>query len=729
MAAYGLDLPTSPVAGGPPGASPAVQTPRAQVINIGGFLRTGNQADAMRPDADMQARMAAATAAAEAQSQPVIMGLAARVRQAFQDARAGRTVIEQEMLEALYARRGEYTPAKKAQIEEQDQPLIYMMLASGKMRQVESLMRDVLLGTGADKPWTIQPTPDPEMPPSAVQAAMQQLVMEIQQAMMSGFQPSMQAAQERLRQIRDEMSPLIMEEARKRAERMERKMEDQLIEGGFIDAIDQFITDMATFKTAFLVGPVLRKKPKLTWGEGGELQVTEAIKLEWERKSPFDVYPASWASNIQDGPLCIKHRLSRLALTEMIGVEGYSEASIRKVLEQFGTKGLREWLSVESQQAVAEGKLSGYAENSDLIDALQYFGTASGQMLIDWGMDASQVADPAKEYQVESWVIGPYVIKAVLNADPLARRGVYAWSFQAVPGSVWGNSPYDLMKDCQDMCNGAARALAANMGIASGPQVWYMEDRVPANTDVTRMYPWKMWPVTSDATGSTAAPMGFFQPSSNANELMAVYERFSLLADEYTGIPRYMAGFNGGEGGAGRTASGISMMISNASKVIKQVLGGADRAIAQLLDRLYYHNMRYGDDPDLKGDVVIVSRGASSLVAKEAAQQRSNEFLQVALASPQVGQIIGQEGLAELLRPIVKRLDLNADKVVPPLQVLRQRMAEQAQQQMLMMAQQGGAPGQPGQPGAPGGTPAKPRPGEQLQNGAPTTDQFSPQGA
>lgn len=684
----------------------------------------GNQADALRQGGPSPEAQQAA-AAQQAQAQPVIAGLSGRIREAFQNARAGKLNVEQDMLEALYARRGEYTPAKRAQIEEARQPLIYMMLASGKMRQVESLMRDVLLGTGADKPWTIQPTPDPEMPPNAVQAALQQLVGEIQQAMQSGFPPTMQAAQDRLRQIRDEMFPLIMEEARKRAERMERKMEDQLIQGGFIDAMDQFITDMATFKTAFVMGPILRRKPKLSWGEAGELQVTEEIKLEWDRVDPFDVYPAAWARHIQDGPLCIKHRLSRQTLTEMIGVEGYSEASIREVLTQFGTRGLREWLSVESERAIAEGKLSGYADNNQLIDALQYFGTASGQMLVDWGMERERVTDLAKEYQVEAWLIGPYVIKAVLNADPLARRPLYSWSFQMVPGSVWGNAPYDLMKDCSDMCNGAARAMAANMGIASGPQAWYMEDRIPAGTDVTEMYPWKLWAVTSDPTGSTAAPMGFFQPQSNANELMSVYERFSLLADEYTGIPRYMSGFNGGEGGAGRTASGISMMISNASKVIKQVLGGADRAISQLLDRLYYHNMRYGEDQDLKGDVVIVSRGASSLVAKEAAQQRSNEFLQVALGSPVVAEIIGHEGMAELLRPIVKRLDLNADKVVPPLQVLRQRMAEQAQQLMLQ-----NAAGMPGQPGAPGqGAPMKKPGGEQLQDGTPTTDRFAPQGA
>lgn len=702
MAAFGLAPPSSPAV--VPGAAP----PSAKVINIGGFLPIGNQAAALAMDRPPVVE--------QQQSQPVIQGLAGRIKTAFTQAQAGRLPIEQEMLEALYARRGQYTPAQEAKIKEEGQPLIYMMLASGKMRQVESLMRDVLLGTGTDKPWTIQPTPDPELPPEAVAAAVQQLTMELQQAMMSGFMPTMEAAQERLRKMRDEMLPLVIEEARRRCERMETKMEDQLVEGGFIEALDNLITDMATFKTAFVMGPVLRRKPVIAWGEQGELIVKDEIRLDWERIDPFDVYPARWAKNINDGPLIIKHRLSRLALTELIGVEGYSEDAIRKVLAEFGSTGLREWLSVDSQKAVAEGKLGGHEDGSELIDALQYWGTASGQMLVDWGMDKARVPDLAKEYQVEAWQIGPYTIKAVLNADPLARRPVFTWSFQSIPGSVWGNSPYDLMKDCVYMCNGAARALAANMGISSGPQAWVITDRLPPGEDITDMYPWKIWQVMADPTGSTAAPMGFFQPQSNANELMAVYERFSLMADEYTGIPRYMAGFNGGEGGAGRTASGISMMISNASKVIKQVLAGADRAISQLLDRLYYHNMRYSDDPDLKGDVRIVARGATSLIAKEAAMQRSNEFLQLALASPAVQQITGVEGLAELLRPMVRRLDINPDKVVPSAPVLRQRMAEQLQLQMA-----GGIPGA-AQDGAQQPQPSK----ETLQDGSPTTDQFSP---
>ena len=50
---------------------------------------------------------------------------------------------------------------------------------------------------------------------------------------------------------------------------------------------------------------------------------------------------------------------------------------------------------------------------------------------------------------------------------------------------------------------------------------------------------------------------------------MGIYEKFATLADEYTGIPRYMTG-DASVGGAGRTASGMSMLMSNAGKSIKR---------------------------------------------------------------------------------------------------------------------------------------------------------------
>jgi len=706
--------------------------------SIGGVVPTMNAAGALA-----LRRQNAIDTVEESQQAPVITGLVGHIKNFWTKAKHSKINVENEMLEALYARRGEYTAAKMNQIIASKQPAIYMMLAASKMRQIDALVRDILQGTGEEKPWSLTPTPNPDINPQDVEKMVAGLQQEIEAVMQTGVVPSQDEVRERLRDIKDELIQKVKEEARIKCERMEGKMEDQLVEGGFREALDHFINDLSTFKTAFIKGPVVRNKPQLSWAPDGTMVVKTVLCLEWERADPFNMYPAPWARTINDGPLIEKHKMTREQLTELIGVEGYDEGAIRKVIDQYGATGLNDWLAIDTRRAVAEGKTQiGATSGNELIDALQYWGSASGKMLIEWGLDKKQVPDPEKEYQIEAWLIGDYVIKAVLNSDPLARRPYYSYSFQPIPGAVWGNSPYDLMKDCQDMCNAAARSLAANLGISSGPQVAILSNRLPTGEDVTDMYPWKIWQFESDPMGSTAAPIQFFQPQSNAQELMTVFDRFSQLADEYTGIPRYMAGFSGDSGGAGRTASGMSMMIGNASKIIKQVLCGIDNNVfTPLLERQYYYNMRYSDDNDLKGDVRVVARGAISMQVKEAAQQHRNVFLQ-ATANPIDMQIIGLDGRAAVLREAAKSLDMNVDKIVPTVEVLKERQAvAQAQQAAMAQAQIATAQGNAMQANTPpdaGGSPqALPAPqgqgsapianaGQSLMNGQPVTNNLAP---
>jgi len=190
-------------------------------------------------------------------------------------------------------------------------------------------------------------------------------------------------------------------------------------------------------------------------------------------------------------------------------------------------------------------------QNPDgLIDALQFWGSVQGKLLIDWGIDPEEIEDPDLDYQVEAWLIGSWVIKAVINPDPLGRKPYFKTSYEEIPGAWMGNGVMDLVRDCQNVCNAAARALVSNMGIASGPQVYVNVDRLPDGEKITQMYPWKIWQVRSDPMGSTAPPVDFFQPASLAAELMGIYEKFSVLADEYSGVPRYMTG-DSPTGGAG----------------------------------------------------------------------------------------------------------------------------------------------------------------------------------
>ena len=693
----------------------APPTNRPQQLNVGGLL----SAKPLRTLLAEEATAAAIKRSAEQQNQQLIQSLAAHIKADWTRAKDAKDTIEQEMLEAVYARRGEYTPDKLTQIKSQGGSEIYMKLHATKSRQAKALLGDVLIGSGVDKPWSIHATPKPDLPPEIVAEIMQTVQAAAAQAEMSPVPLQVDEIRQMLRDAKNTAEQQINEQARAEASRAEKELEDVLVQGGFLEALDQFIDDLTVFKTAFIKGPIVRRTPQLTWdrtpGQPPKAVVEVRNSLHWERVDPLMMYPAPHSKGINDGPLIERHRLNRGDLSAMIGVDGYNEDAIRAVLDAHGTGGLHEWLSVDTARLTAEGRQQTHQAGSGLIDALQYWGSVSGKMLLEWGMSKEEVTDEAKEYEVEAWQIGSWVIKATLNPDPLCRRPYHGDGYSRIPGAFWHNSLYDLLRDCQDMCNGAARALANNLGISSGPQVVVNIDRLPKGEAITEMYPWKMWQTITDPGGSSAAPVSFFQPNSNAAELMGVYEKFATLADEYSGIPRYMTG-NTGDGGAGRTASGMSMMIGNASKQIKQLVSSTDiHIIGPIVQGVFDWKMNYDPLADYQGDLNIVARGALSLVVKESAQVRRNEFL-AATMNPLDSQIIGLEGRAQLLRESAKALDINVDKVIPSESVMRAKQ-QAAEQQMLLQQQM--AQGQ--QPGAPG-----PQNGQELMNGAPTTDNFSP---
>jgi hypothetical protein len=686
----------------PTSALPVPQAPPRELV-IGGLV----SAQPLSTVLALQAREAQ-QAQPPAQTQ-VISGLAGHVRRHWQIAKQAKIEIEEKMLEAVRSRRGEYPAKKLAEIRQSGGSEIYMLLFATKARQAKAILGDALIGAGTEKPWTLTPSAKPEIPPEEVTAIMQgvyQLVEQAELVAMSTGQPGLDhdTIRQLLRDARDRAQAQVEEEARRQCELAEKELEDILLDGGWLQALDEFLDDLTTFKTAFIKGPIVRNVPVLEWQaqpDGTSKPVRrEKQQLQWERVDPFKMYPVAWAKDTNDAPLIERHQLTRGTLESLRGVEGYNSAEIEAVLSELGTGGLHEWLSIDTQQPQAEGRPL-VTQQSDLIDALQYWGSVSGKMLLEWGMDAGQVPDAAKEYEVECWLIGAHVIKAVLNPDPLGRRPYYSDGFHRIPGAFWHNSLYDLIEDCQNMCNSAARALANNLGIASGPQVDINVERLADGASITGMYPWKIWQTKSDPMGSTAKAVNFFSPDSHAQELMAVFDKFSMMADEYSGIPRYLTGAEGTPG-AGRTASGLSMMIGNAGKMSKQRIASIDmRIIEPSVSRLYEDQIQ--KNPALRGDLKPLARGAMSLATREAAQVRRNEFLQFT-NNPADLQIMGLGGRAALLREAAKGLDMNPDKIVP----------SESQLRLQNLATAMAAVQQPEQGG------------DRLMNGEPATDHFSP---
>ena len=656
----------------------------------------------------------------EMQNTPVIQGLASHVRKRWESARTAKRKLEERMLQCLRQRNGEYDPEKAQEIVNQGGSDIFINLTSVKCRAATSWLRDTLLGKGSDKPWSIRATPNPTMPPEIMESLQAKLTAQLTAHLSQGGQPP---DEEQLRQLaiqmKDEAERELREEANDRVERMSRKMEDQLAEGGWHHAFDEFLDDIVTFPYAVLKGPVKRRRKSLQW-QDGKLVPVEEIRNEWERVDPFYLYWAPWSWEINDGYVIERHRLTADELQALIGVPGYNDDAIRTILNDFETQGMKQWLWTDAAKAQAEGKYVTEAIISgDLIDAIQLWDSVKGSLLLEWGLTEKEIPDAALNYPCEVWLISNVVIRAVLNYDPLGRKPYYLTSYENVPGAVDGKGVTDLCRDSQLMVNASARSLANNMGISSGPQVGVNISRLPPGEDITDMHPWKIWQFQASDYGDNTTPITFFQPNSNANELMAVFEKFSARADEDTMIPRYMTGES--SPGAGRTSSGLSMLISNAGKGIKQVISNIDQnVITPAIERLYQDNLRYSDDPDLIGDVNIIATGANSLVVKEAEAIRRNEFLQLVLNSPVAQQIVGMNGVAELLRDSAKNLSGNVDRIVPDRKQIsiteqQTQLIQQLQQQLQMLMGQA-----PGAPGAPNAAPQQPdmQPKNMLPDGS-----------
>ena len=255
----------------------------------------------------------------------------------------------------------------------------------------------------------------------------------------------------------------------------------------------------------------------------------------------------------------------------------------------------------------------------------------------------------------------------------MARRPYHKACYDPIPSAFWGNSIRYLMADIQERCNATARSLVNNMAMASGPQVEVNYERLSPLENELEMYPWKIWQTRGSEVGGSNT-LQFFQPESNAQELILVYEHFEIKADDATSIPRYSHG-NENVGGAGSTASGLSMLMNSAAKGIKAAIQNFDNGITRpALEQQYYYNMITTDDPSIQGDAQVIARGANALLLKDMAQQRRNEFLGIT-NNPVDLDIIGMEGRAEILRKTAK--DFEMDGIVPSKELIKAKVKHQ----------------------------------------------------
>ncbi|MEO5342214.1 MAG: hypothetical protein H7842_02550 [Gammaproteobacteria bacterium SHHR-1] len=583
--------------------------------------------------------------------QKIESGLSAHIDKHWEINRRAKDHVTPILEQCLRQRNGVYDPEDLDKIANEGGSQIYMMLTATRVRAAGSWINDLLFA--GDQMFGTEPTPVADLPEPIKAELQQKLLMEVQQALQAGQPPPPQMVKQRVKEFKGRMMEALQEEAEQRAKKMETKIRDQFVDSGLKDTLIRFVEDFCTYPAAILKGPVYRMKDQLEWAQDYTPIVAQKLCAEDERVSPFDFFPSPGVENPNHGHVIEVVRYTRSELSAMRQQECYKAEAIEDILDN-GDNGSDVRGQVDNLE-YDNGRHGADYDDDGLIWGLLYYGRARGKDLADWGLE---VEDEYEEYEIEALKIGRHVIKCAINQDPLKRRPYYITSWQREAGTMWGKSIPQLMRDIQRMCNAAARALSNNLGLASGPQILVYRDLVPDGEEVTGVYPLKVWNVVSDPQGRQVEPVKFFQPSSNARELIEVYDRFEQKADDATNVPRYSYG-NEKVKGAGQTMGGLSMLLENATKAIKDAVLHIDQDIVQpRVRRQFEDNMLYEQNDEIKGDMKVVARGATVLVAKAAAQQRRNEFLQIVGKVPQFNQLLGIRGYGAILREMIRDMDL-----------------------------------------------------------------------
>jgi len=657
-------------------------------------------------EADKQAE---ASEAADSSVKPAVStlnmdALTKHLYSCFEEAFKHSQLTRERFLEAGYAREGVYSPEKLRKIRETGGSEEFARIIANKARVLEAWLTDVFLGQ-SEPPWTIEPTPKPDLPEDLREDVKRKVSTLVAQIAASGVELDAVTVQTMLAHEEEAACTRMRTLAELRAGKMSRKIADQMAEGHFNQALSEFIAYLCTYPAAFLKGPIFRVREVLEWDgtEGTYIPIIKGVaQMEFEAPNPNNIYPSPGAVSVQDGYLCEHLTLTPDEIYAMIGADGYSEAEIRGLLAEH-PHGLR-WLDWVARDGGAERNSYQARHNAHHVgyfDVIEFNGFVQGRLLREWGV--SGVSDVLRYYPINALFVGSRTIKASINPDPLGRRPYFKASYEAVPGKFWGRSPYDVLRDVQGVANAAVRSLCNNMPLSSGPQIVADIDRLAANETLTNVVPMRVWQTVTGRHNTSVKPIEFFMPESRATEFMGVLEKFYELADDFSLVPRYMSGGDR-MSGPGRTASGLSMMLDAANKGLKGIVYQIDQnVIAPCVQQLFDYNMLNDPDTSIKGDARIVARGVMSMMQLETLRIRRNEFLNIT-ANPVDSQIIGPQNRAAVLREVAKDLGMDVNKVVPP----------DAEITAAAAFAQGAPPEKPSE--------------ETLGSGAPVTDFASPSG-
>jgi len=490
--------------------------------------------------------------------------------------------------------------------------------------------------------------------------------------------------------------------AQKAARRMEKLIHDQIDESKGSSEIRNALLESALLGTGIVKGPFNFNKKLHKWetSEDGERSYNplEVRVPRIEFVSCWDFYPDPSATNVEECEFVVhRHKMNKSQLRQLRNMPYFDKDAIRECIQQGANYEEKDFESQLKDDARSED----YETN---FEVLEYWGIMDAQHARDVGIELSDKIDDLDEVQINAWVCGSQLLRAVINPFTPYRLPYHAFPYERNPYNFFGIGVAENMDDSQQIMNGHARMAVDNLAMA-GSLVFDVDESALVGGQSMEIYPGKIFRRQAGMPGQAIHGLKF---PNTAPENMMMFDKFRQLADEQTGIPSYSHGQTGVQSMT-RTASGMSMLLGASSLNIKTVVKNLDDFLLRPLGESFFQwNMQFFEGGlDVEGDLEVKATGTNSLMQKEVRSQRLTTFLQTA-QNPAIAPFVK---ISKLVSELAYSLDLDPEEILND----PEEAAIMAQIIGMQNAGQTTSPeaqspdGQPNNMGAPNGAPQQPQ--------------------
>jgi len=439
------------------------------------------------------------------------------------------------------------------------------------------------------------------------------------------------------------------------AKKMEKKIHDQLQESGATKHLRSMAFEMALLGTGVMKGPFAVDKEYPNWDENGDYDPLTKTVPSTNHVSIWNFYPDPEATSMDDAEYAIeRHKLSRNQLRALKDRPYFIEDAIEEAVST-GSDYVRKHWEMKMEDDDSYG-----GSYSERWEVLEFWGYVDKEILEENGIKIPKELQDLYEISANIWTVNGKVIRCVLNPFKPARIPYYAVPFEHNPYSFFGVGIAENMDDTQTLMNGFMRMAVDNAVLSGNLLIEIDETNLVPGQDLA-VHPGKVFRRQGGAPGQAIFGTKF---PNVAGENMQLFDKARVLADESTGFPSFAHGQTG-ISGVGRTASGISMLMSAANGSIRTVVKNIDDYLISPLGKAFFSfNMQFDFDESIRGDLEVKASGTESLMANEVRSQRLMQFLQVA-QNPVLAPFAKMD---YIIREIAKSMDLDPDKITNSMQ-------------------------------------------------------------